>query len=82
MLANRTGHALSKVLPARYSVDRAGDRAHRLAELIGHDDAWSIYLDLVANGPHADGLVIGSSRPVTALTDRSELVPSLISRPA
>jgi asparagine synthase (glutamine-hydrolysing) len=76
-LANRTGHALSKILPARYAVDRAGDRAHRLAELIGHDDAWSIYLDLVAICPQADTLVLGAARPVTALTDPAELVSEL-----
>ena len=76
-IANRTGHALSKILPARYSVDRAGDRAHRLAELIGHDDAWAIYLDLVAISPQSEALVIGASRPVTALTDPSELASEL-----
>jgi asparagine synthase (glutamine-hydrolysing) len=76
-IANRTGHALSKILPARYSVDRAGDRAHRLAELLGHDDAWAIYLDLVAISPQSETLVIGASRPVTALTDPSELASEL-----
>ncbi|MBI1303732.1 MAG: asparagine synthase (glutamine-hydrolyzing) [Phycisphaera sp.] len=76
-IANRTGRALSSVLPSRLSVDRAGDRAHRLAELLSHDDAWSIYLDLVANCPQADALVLGASRPVTALTDPDALVPEL-----
>jgi asparagine synthase (glutamine-hydrolysing) len=76
-LANGTGRALSAILPSRLSVDRAGDRAHRLAELLGHSDAWSIYLDLVANCPQADALVLGASRPVTALTDPAELVPEL-----
>jgi asparagine synthase (glutamine-hydrolysing) len=72
-IANRTGHALSKILPARYSVDRAGDRAHRLADLLGHEDAWAIYLDLVAISQQPETLVIGASRPVTALTDPAEL---------
>jgi asparagine synthase (glutamine-hydrolysing) len=76
-LANRTGRALSAVLPSRLSVDRAGDRAHRLAELLGHDDAWSIYLDLVAVSPRPETLVIGASRPVTALTDPDELAHEL-----
>lgn len=75
--ANRLGHLLSKVLPARCSMDRAGDRAHRLAELLGHDQAWKLYLDLLANCLEADSLVIGSRRPVTALTDPTELVPEL-----
>ena len=76
-LANRTGDALSRLLPPRYSVHRAGDRAHRLASLLGHRDPWSVYLDLVANCLQCDALVIGAARPVTALTDPEALVPEL-----
>jgi asparagine synthase (glutamine-hydrolysing) len=75
--ANLAGQVLSKLLPSRYSIDRAGDRAHRLAGLLQHDHAWAIYLNLLANCLDADSLVLGAHRPMTPLTDQSELVPEL-----
>jgi asparagine synthase (glutamine-hydrolysing) len=75
---NSVGRTLTRVLPARLAMDRAGDRAHKLAGILRHGDAWSIYLGLVATIADAPALVIGGSSPVTALTDPSELAASVV----
>jgi asparagine synthase (glutamine-hydrolysing) len=75
---NSVGRTLTRVLPARLAMDRAGDRAHKLAGILQHSDPWSIYLGLVATIADAPALVIGGSSPVTALTDPSELAASVV----
>lgn len=76
-LLNTVGRALARVLPARYAMDRAGDRAHKLAGLLADDDPWTIYLRLLAIVPDAPALVIGGHAPVTALTDPAQLAGEL-----
>ena len=73
-LANSVGRMLARVLPARFAFDRAGDRAHKLAGIMQHGDAWTIYLALVATIADAPSLVIGGHAPTTALTDPSQLI--------
>ncbi len=75
---NSIGRVLSRALPSRLSMDRAGDRAHKLAAVLHSNDPWSIYLALVATIPDAASLVLGGGTiPLTALTDPSELVEEL-----
>ena len=74
---NAVGTALARVLPARLAIDRAGDRAHKLAGILRHGDPWAIYLGLVATIADAPGLVLGGSEPVTALTDPAQRADEL-----
>ncbi len=76
-LANRASAAVSSVLPARLAIDRAGDRAHTLARLLHHRDAWSIYLDLLATSRNSATLVTGANFPRTAISDPTQLCPEL-----
>ena len=76
-LTNRAGTALSAFFPARFGFDRAGDRAHKLAQLLHHRDAWSIYLDLIATCNDPAALVQHANFPRTSITDPAELCSSL-----
>jgi len=75
--ANSVGRALARVLPGRFPVDRAGDRAHKLAGILLDDDPWKIYRSLVSIIREPETMVIGGTLPVTALTDPDELVGEL-----
>ncbi|MFZ4751207.1 MAG: asparagine synthase (glutamine-hydrolyzing) [Phycisphaerales bacterium] len=74
---NAVGTALARALPARVAIDRAGDRAHKLAGILRHGDPWTIYLGLVATIADAPMLVLGGSEPVTALTDPAQRADEL-----
>ena len=76
-MMNAVGRALARVLPARLAIDRAGDRAHKLASILLDDDPWAIYLRLVAIVGDAPALVVGGHAPVTALTDPAALAAEL-----
>jgi asparagine synthase (glutamine-hydrolysing) len=76
-MMNAVGRALARVLPARLAIDRAGDRAHKLASILMDDDPWAIYLRLVAIVGDAPALVVGGHAPVTALTDPAALAAEL-----
>ena len=73
-VGNAVGRALSVALPARLQMDRAGDRAHKLAALLQHKDAWSLYLDIVATDRESLALVPGALLPRSPLTDPAHLV--------
>ena len=75
--ANRAGDTLARVLPARLRIARAGDRAHRVADLLARRDAWAIYRDLIAFNQRPELLVPGVEPPRTAVTDPDELCPEL-----
>ncbi len=73
-LGNAIGRALSLALPNYLLMDRAGDRAHKLASLLAHKDAWSLYLDLVATDRESLRLVPGAVLPQSPLTNADSLV--------
>ncbi len=77
-VGNAIGRAVAAALPARLQMDRAGDRAHKLAALLTHRDGWNLYLDLVATDRDSLALVPGATLPRTPLTDPTALADPTI----
>jgi asparagine synthase (glutamine-hydrolysing) len=57
-------------VPGRYRYANAGDRLHKLADLLAAQRPESIYLQLVSHWSSPESVVIDSVEPATALTDR------------
>jgi asparagine synthase (glutamine-hydrolysing) len=65
---NRVFRAFKPLLPQRLQVSLAGDKVHKLAELVMLDSTEAVYRDLVSHWKHpAEELVIGASEPETIL---------------
>ena len=75
--ANALGALLARVAPRRMPFDRAGDRARKVAEILGDTDPWKIYLRLLANSDDAPNVVLDAKIVPTTLTDPSELASEL-----
>lgn len=70
---NRLLALLKPVLPRRHRVKLAGDKMHKLAELVGLDSLEAVYRYLVSHWKHpAEELVIGAAEPQTILSDRAD----------
>ncbi|WP_430626770.1 asparagine synthetase B family protein [Thiobacter aerophilum] len=69
---------LKPVLPPALRVKLAGDKMHKLAELVGLDSLEAVYRYLVSHWKHpAEELVIGATEPETILSRRDEWPASL-----
>jgi asparagine synthase (glutamine-hydrolysing) len=65
---NLVFRALKPMLPKRLNVSLAGDKVHKLAELVMLDSPEAVYRYLVSHWKHpAEELVIGASEPETIL---------------
>lgn len=70
---NRVFALLGPLLPRRLRVQLAGDKMHKLAELVGLDSQEAVYRYLVSHWKHpAEELVIGATEPQTILSDRAD----------
>ena len=58
---NTLGRALARISSRVMPFDRLGERAHKLAPLLRHDDPWQIYQALLSVDPDANSLVLGST---------------------
>jgi asparagine synthase (glutamine-hydrolysing) len=61
-------------VPARHRHANAGDKVHKLAELIGATEPERIYLRLLSHWDAPSELVRGSKEPVNSVTDRREWI--------
>ncbi|MBI5814206.1 MAG: asparagine synthase (glutamine-hydrolyzing) [Nitrospinae bacterium] len=60
--------AIEPVLPSRARVARAGDKAHKMAEILGVEDPVEIYRGLVSHFKEPEKVAIGGMEYPTALT--------------
>ncbi|RLJ67990.1 asparagine synthase (glutamine-hydrolyzing) [Sulfurisoma sediminicola] len=81
----RTLDALARwtrpLLPRRLRHANAGDKLHKLADILGHNGLATIYRDLVSHWKEPAELVLGATEPPTALTDpaRRIVLPDIVS---
>jgi asparagine synthase (glutamine-hydrolysing) len=61
--------AASSLVSRRFSLNRPGEKLHKLAEILTAQEP-AIYSHLVSHWKEPEALVLGSSEPVTALSDR------------
>lgn len=59
------------IMPKRYRINNPGDKAHKLAEILGGAGPMEMYRWLVSHFKEPEKIVIGSTEPVTALTDKA-----------
>lgn len=69
---DRALNALSPLLPRSLHYSQAGDKLHKLAELLALPSAEHIYRRLVSFWDRPDALVIGGHEPATAPTDAGQ----------
>jgi asparagine synthase (glutamine-hydrolysing) len=59
------------LLPSRFQFRTLGLKTHMLAQLLTLRDRESLYRHLVSCWPETDSIVLGASRPPTALSERA-----------
>ncbi len=62
---------LGPLLPAKLRQPRAGDKLHKLANVLGVTDPEAMYLDLVSHWLHPEAVVPGGREAPTPLTDKA-----------
>ena len=67
---NRTFAFINPLLPSKFQQPFAGYKLHRLAEILAVPDPDTMYAGLVSRWKEPESVVIGSSEPITALSDR------------
>jgi asparagine synthase (glutamine-hydrolysing) len=67
---NHTFASLSPLLPATLQQKNPGDKLHKLAEVLAVRNPEALYTGLVSHWKEPESLVLRSSEPVTALSDR------------
>jgi asparagine synthase (glutamine-hydrolysing) len=79
---DRAFTGLKPFLPSRLQHARAGDRLHKLAEILTVSDVEAMYMNIVSHWKHPTRLVPGSSEPRTILTDERAWanLPGIIQR--
>jgi len=68
---NRLYAALQPLVPAGLRTQRVGDKAHKLAEILGVRSAEAVYTSLVSQWNNAEALVTGAREPVTLMQDHA-----------
>jgi asparagine synthase (glutamine-hydrolysing) len=63
---------MGPLIPQRLRYQNAGDKVHKLAELMEARDPEAIYLRLVSHWDDPEALVLGAKEPSTPLTRRSD----------
>lgn len=66
---NRLFAGLAAIRPGHPGTQRAGDKAHKLAEVIDAASPQEIYVRLVSEWKNPAGLVLGATEPPTLLSD-------------
>jgi asparagine synthase (glutamine-hydrolysing) len=67
---NQTLAKLNPLLPATLQQKNPGDKLHKLAEVLAVKNPEALYMGLVSHWKEPESLVLTSSEPITALTDR------------
>ena len=69
---NRFFNVAGHVLPAKYRFSMAGDKLHKLAQVLTVESSGAFYQQLVSHWKNPTDLVLNSHEPITALTDQSQ----------
>ena len=69
---DRSLAVLGSAVPARLREPMAGDKLHKLAEVLAVSSPEAMYLGLVSHWGEPEKIVLGGSEPPTALTDRAK----------
>lgn len=69
---DRIAEAFSSVMPSELNAGRAGDKLHKLAEIIDKESIEALYKDLVSHWKSPSSVVPGSHEPSTVITDKSQ----------
>lgn len=66
---NQTFTSLQPLLPASFKQQNPGDKLHKLAEVLAVESPETMYKGLVSHWKEPEAIVLGSSEPLTALTN-------------
>lgn len=66
---DRTFKNLSPVLPTTFKQKNPGDKLHKLAEVLAVKSPETMYIGLVSQWKQPEAVVLGSSEPLTALSN-------------
>jgi asparagine synthase (glutamine-hydrolysing) len=66
---NQTFTSLQPLLPATFKQQNPGDKLHKLAEVLAVESPETMYKGLVSHWKEPEAIVLGSSEPLTALTN-------------
>jgi asparagine synthase (glutamine-hydrolysing) len=79
---DRAFTGLKPFLPSRLQQRAAGDKLHKLAEILAVPDTKSMYMNLVSHWKEPTALVTGATEPQTTLTDARQWanLPDFIQR--
>ncbi len=69
---DRIAEAFSSVMPAELKAGRAGDKLHKLAEIIDKDSPEALYKELVSHWKSPSSVVLDSNEPPTVISDRGQ----------
>ena len=69
---DRFAEAFSSVMPGELRAGRAGDKLHKLAEVIDKESPEALYKTLVSHWKSPSSVVLDSSEPPTVITDNSQ----------
>ncbi|MFZ5997975.1 MAG: asparagine synthase (glutamine-hydrolyzing) [Nitrospirota bacterium] len=64
--------AFSSVMPGELKAGRAGDKLHKLAEIIDKESPEALYKELVSHWKSPSSIVLDSREPSTVITDKSQ----------
>ena len=68
---------LRPLLPQGLQIANMGDKAHKMAELLGAPGPRELYVGLVSHWPTPEQLVIGGQEPATLVTDPHARLPDI-----
>jgi asparagine synthase (glutamine-hydrolysing) len=79
---DRAYTGLKAFLPSHLRQSAAGDKLHKLAEILSVPDPQAMYMNLVSHWKEPGSLVLGATEPETTLTDSKQWanVPEFIQR--
>lgn len=69
---DRVAEAFSFIMPGGVRAGRAGDKLHKLAEIIDKESPEALYKELVSHWKIPSSVVLGSHEPPTVISDRSQ----------
>ncbi len=69
---DRIAEAFSSVMPGELTAGMAGDKLHKLAEIIDKESPEAIYKELVSHWKFPSSVVLNSNEPPTVISERSQ----------
>lgn len=69
---DRIAEAFSSMIPGELRAGRAGDKLHKLAEIIDKESPEALYKELVSHWKSPSSVVMDSHEPPTVISDRSQ----------